>query len=146
MEIREPEKQFVDDYEHRVTGKISRYGECSGFPKMEDYGVSRAELDDYLFDKQAIMDSAGSVRSQLTVGGFLTVLPVLVLSGFPNSSAVYAKGQAVATVVALLIGLLIALLVRAVQQLVINIRLARMKNAKLETYIKAVLFYQEPQA
>ncbi len=145
MQIREPEKQFVDDYEHRVTGKISRYGERSGFPRMEDYGVSRAELDDYLFDKQAVMDSVGSVRSQLTVGGFLTVLPVLVLSGFPNTSVVYAKGQAVATVAALALGLLIALLVRAVQQLIVRFRLARMKNPKLETYIKAVLFYQEPE-
>ncbi len=142
MEIREPEKQFVDDYEHRVTGKISRYGDCIGFPQMEDYGVSRTELDDYLFDKQAIMDSVGSVRSQLTVGGFLTVLPVLVLSGFPNSSVVYAKGQAVATVVALLLGLLIALLVRALQQLVVRFRLSRMKDVKLESYIKAVLLYQ----
>ncbi len=142
MEIREPEKQFIDDYEHRVSGKISRYGEMGGFPKMSDYGVSRAELDDYLFDKQAVLDSAGSVRSQLTVGGFLTILPVLVLSGFPDSSAVYCKGKAVATVVALLLGLLVALFVRSLQQLMIRFRLERMKNAKLEMYIKAVLMFE----
>ena len=77
MKLREPEKQILDDFEHKVTGKIAKYGNEPDFPKFENYGITRMELDDYLFDKQAILDMGGSKRSQLTIGGFITVLPVL---------------------------------------------------------------------
>ena len=76
MKLREPEKQILDDFEHKVTGKIAKYGNEPDFPKFENYGITRMELDDYLFDKQAILDMGGSKRSQLTIGGFLPVLPV----------------------------------------------------------------------
>ena len=75
MKLREPEKQILDDFEHKVTGKIAKYGNEPDFPKFEDYGITRMELDDYLFDKQSILDMGGSKRSQLTIGGFITVLP-----------------------------------------------------------------------
>ena len=69
MKLREPEKQILDDFEHKVTGKIAKYGNEPDFPKFENYGITRMELDDYLFDKQAILDMGGSKRTQLTVGG-----------------------------------------------------------------------------
>ncbi len=93
MKLREPEKQILDDFEHKVTGKIAKYGDEPDFPKLENYGITRMELDDYLFDKQAILDMGGSKRSQLTMGGFITVLPVLVLSCFPDKSPIYRERQ-----------------------------------------------------
>lgn len=143
MNIREPEKQFFDDFEHKVTGKISKYEDQPDFPKLSDYGIERMELDDYLFDKQAIMDMGGSKRNQLTVGGFITVLPVLVLSAFPDHSPVYDHGKMWATVIALLIGLLIALFVKALLKMIISLRLNKHKIPKFESYIKAVLFYEK---
>ena len=144
MNIKEPEKQFFNDFEHKVTNKIAMYGDQQDFPKLSDYGIDRAQLDDYLFDKQAILDMGGSERSQLTVGGIITVLPVLVLSAFPDNSPVYVHGKMWATVLALLLGLLIALFVKALLKLVITYRLQANKNVKLESYIKAVLFYEKP--
>ena len=141
MNIREPEKQFFDDFEHKVTGKIKTYGDKPDFPKLADYGIDQQDFDGYLFDKQAILDMGGSHRSQLTVGGVLTVLPVLVLSAFPDDSVVYALGKMWATVVALAIGLMIALFLKAVLKMVIAWRLGKLKDAKMESYIKAVLFY-----
>lgn len=79
MNLREPEKQILDDFEHKVTNKMQKYGDEPDFPKLENYGLTRMELDDYLFDKQAILDMGGSKRTQLTVGGFITVIPVLIL-------------------------------------------------------------------
>ena len=146
MNIREPEKQFFDDFEHKVTGKISKYGDEPDFPKMSDYGFERMELDDYLFDKQAILDMGGSKRHQLTVGGFITVLPVLVLSAFPDHSSVYDNGKMWATVIALIIGLLIALFVKALLKMIISLRINKHKNPKFESYIKAVLFYEKADA
>ena len=86
MNIREPEKQILNDFEHKVTSKIKLYGNYPDFPKMEDYGIEGMELDDYLFDKQAILDMGGSSRNKLTVGGIITLLPVIVLSAFPDSA------------------------------------------------------------
>ena len=46
MNIREPEKQILNDFEHKVTSKIKLYGNYPDFPKMEDYGIEGMELDD----------------------------------------------------------------------------------------------------
>lgn len=143
MELREPAKQILDDYEHRVTNKIKKCEGKPGFPRLEDYGIDSQDFEGYLFDKQAIMDSAGSERSQLTIGGFVTVLPVIVIAAFQDDSPVYAYGQMWATVGALLVGLLMALLLKGLSKMVIRYRLAKMQDPKMESYIKAVLFYED---
>lgn len=143
MKLREPEKQILDDFEHKVTGKIAKYGNEPDFPKFGNYGITRMELDDYLFDKQAILDMGGSKRSQLTIGGFITVLPVLVLSCFPDKSPVYDNGKMLATVIAVIIGLLLTCFVKALLQMIIAYRVNHHKEPKMETFIKAVLFYEK---
>ena len=143
MNIREPEKQILNDFEHKVTNKIKLYGNYPDFPKMEDYGIEGMELDDYLFDKQAILDMGGSSRNKLTVGGIITLLPVIVLSAFPDSA--YIDGKMGTTVLAIAVGLMLALCLYAVLKAIIRFRLARHADLKFETYIKAVLFYQPRQ-
>ena len=143
MKLREPEKQILDDFEHKVAGKIAKYGNEPDFPKFENYGITRMELDDYLFDKQAILDMGGSKRSQLTIGGFITVLPVLVLSCFPDKSPIYENGKAMTTIIAIIIGLLLACFCKALLQMVILYRVNKHKETKMETFIKAVLFYEK---
>lgn len=140
MSLKEPDKQYFDDYEHRITGKIQKCAGQPGFPQLSDYGIDRQDFDGYLFDKQAVMDMGGSQRSQLTVGGIVTVLPVLVLSAFPEES--YVFGTMWTTLLALAVGLMLALLLYALLQVVIRCRLAKLKDAKMESYIKAVLFYE----
>ena len=143
MNLREPEKQIFDDYEHKVTNKMQKYGDEPDFPKLENYGLTRMELDDYLFDKQAILDMGGSKRTQLTVGGFITVIPVLILSCFPDKSPIYENGKAMTTIIAIIIGLLLACFCKALLQMVILYRVNKHKETKMETFIKAVLFYEK---
>ena len=143
MNLREPEKQILDDFEHKVTNKMQKYGDEPDFPKLENYGLTRMELDDYLFDKQAILDMGGSKRTQLTVGGFITVIPVLILSCFPDKSPIYENGKAITTVIAIIIGLLLACFCKALLQMVILYRVNKHKEMKMETFIKAVLFYEK---
>ena len=145
MNLREPEKQILDDFEHKVANKIEKYGANADFPKFENYGITRMDLDDYLFDKQAILDMGGSKRTQLTVGGFITVIPVLILSCFPDKSPIYENGKALTTVIALIIGLLLACFFKALLQMIIAYRVNKHKETQMETFIKAVLFY-EPKA
>ena len=143
MNLREPEKQILDDFEHKVTNKMQKYGDEPDFPKLENYGLTRMELDDYLFDKQAILDMGGSKRTQLTVGGFVTVIPVLILSSFPDKSPIYENGKAMTTIIAIIIGLLLACFCKALLQMVILYRVNKHKETKMETFIKAVLFYEK---
>lgn len=143
MNLREPEKQILDDFEHKVTNKMQKYGDELDFPKLENYGLTRMELDDYLFDKQAILDMGGSKRTQLTVGGFITVIPVLILSCFPDKSPIYENGKAMTTIIAIIIGLLLACFCKALLQMVILYRVNKHKETKMETFIKAVLFYEK---
>lgn len=143
MNLREPEKQILDDFEHKVTNKMQKYGDEPDFPKLENYGLTRMELDDYLFDKQAILDMGGSKRTQLTVGGFITVIPVLILSCFPDKSPIYENGKAMTTIIAIIIGLLLACFYKALLQMVILYRVNKHKETKMETFIKAVLFYEK---
>ncbi len=143
MNLREPEKQILDDFEHKVTNKMQKYGDEPDFPKLENYGLTRMELDDYLFDKQAILDMGGSKRTQLTVGGFITVIPVLILSCFPDKSPIYENGKAMTTIIAIIIGLLLACFCKALLQMVILYRVNKHKEMKMETFIKAVLFYEK---
>ena len=143
MNLREPEKQILDDFEHKVTNKMQKYGDEPDFPKLENYGLTRMELDDYLFDKQAILDMGGSKRTQLTVGGFITVIPVLILSCFPDKSPIYENGKMLTTVIAVIIGLLLACFVKALLQMIIAYRVNHHKEPKMETFIKAVLFYEK---
>ena len=143
MNLREPEKQILDDFEHKVTNKMQKYGDEPNFPKLENYGLTRMELDDYLFDKQAILDMGGSKRTQLTVGGFITVIPVLILSCFPDKSPIYENGKAMTTIIAIIIGLLLACFCKALLQMVILYRVNKHKETKMETFIKAVLFYEK---
>lgn len=143
MNLREPEKQILDDFEHQVTNKMQKYGDEPDFPKLENYGLTRMELDDYLFDKQAILDMGGSKRTQLTVGGFITVIPVLILSCFPDKSPIYENGKAMTTIIAIIIGLLLACFCKALLQMVILYRVNKHKETKMETFIKAVLFYEK---
>ena len=143
MNLREPEKQILDDFEHKVTNKMQKCGDEPDFPKLENYGLTRMELDDYLFDKQAILDMGGSKRTQLTVGGFVTVIPVLILSCFPDKSPIYENGKAMTTIIAIIIGLLLACFCKALLQMVILYRVNKHKETKMETFIKAVLFYEK---
>ena len=143
MNLREPEKQILDDFEHKVTNKMQKYGDEPDFPKLENYGLTRMELDDYLFDKQAILDMGGSKRTQLTVGGFITVIPVLILSCFPDKSPIYENGKAMTTIIAIIIGLLLACFCKALLQMVFLYRVNKHKETKMETFIKAVLFYEK---
>lgn len=140
MHLQEPEKQFFDDYEHKVSGKIKKYQDNPDFPKMETFQIDRQELDGYLFDQQAIMDIEGTPRTQYTVAGCLIILPVVILACFPEKA--FLGDLAKNTVAALLLGVLLWLFKKSLCKMIVNIRLNRMKNRKMESYIHAVLAYE----
>ncbi|GAA6528908.1 MAG: hypothetical protein LKH27_06785 [Prevotella sp.] len=139
MLLKTLDKQDLDDFEHRVTKRIKDFSADDRFPQMENYKVTRRMLDDYLFDKQAVLDSKGSERTQLTVAGTLIVLPIIVLSAIPEQSYPFGHWT---FLVFLAIGVLLALTVRAVIRLLIRIRLRRLSNPVIDRFINDVLNYE----
>ena len=127
------------DFQQRVNRKIQLNKTYSDFPKAEDYGITESELSDYLFNKQAILDSEGSPRSQYTVAGILIVLPVIIISAFSEKDLPWGRWS---LFVGLGIGLALAGCVKYLVKLLIRIRLKRMANTKIDDYIHAVLNYQ----
>ncbi len=131
---------ILNDFEHSVTDKIKEFGKAPGFPMPEDSGITKELLDDYLFDKQALIDSLGSEKSQYTQAGILIVLPVIIAAAFPEESL--PGGALGGSLISIAIGIVLALLAAGIQRLVRRIRLSRLYDAKIENYIDKVLNYK----
>ena len=69
--------EILNDYQHLVENTIKQHQDNTDFPAMERYHITQTMLKDYLFDKQAILDSAGSSRTQYTIAGILIVLSLI---------------------------------------------------------------------
>lgn len=90
---------------------------------LDAFRLEQEELDDYLFERQAILDSKGSERSRYTVAGFLIALPVIVISAFPEESLPWGTWS---LLVAVAIGVGLFLIYLAIQKTVIRTRLSRL--------------------
>lgn len=137
--MKDLQPNILNDYEHLITRAIERWGEEEDFPVLE--GLERKALDDYLFEYQRILDSEGSQKAQLTKYGIIAILPVIVLSAFPESMLPWGKYSLIAGVA---IGLVLALLIKGFVMLLVRARLGRLKSAnpELADYSARVEAYQ----
>jgi hypothetical protein len=129
---------IIDDYEHQITRKIDAYQDKADFPQLDEYHITKAQLDDYLFDKQAILDSEGSPRSQYTISGIMIVIPVVICSLFNDAQLPWGRWT---FFVAVAIGLVLALLVKTLKKLSIFIQLRKLRQPDIECYLSDVLSY-----
>ncbi len=113
----------LNDFQHKVERLIRDHKDEAGFPMLDTFRLEQEELDDYLFERQAILDSKGSERSRYTVAGFLIALPVIVISAFPEESLPWGTWS---LLVAVAIGVGLFLLYLAIQKTVIRTRLSRL--------------------
>ena len=137
--MKDLQPNILNDYEHLITRAIECWGEEEDFPVLE--GLERKALDDYLFEYQRILDSEGSQKAQLTKYGIIAILPVIVLSAFPESMLPWGKYSLIAGVA---IGVALALLIKGLVMLLIRARLSRLKSAnpELAEYSSKVEEYQ----
>ena len=138
--MKDLQPNILNDYEHLITRAIERWGEEDDFHVLE--GLERKALDDYLFEYQRILDSEGSQKAQLTKYGIIAILPVIVLSAFPESMLPWGKYSLIAGVVA---GVILALLVKGLVMLLVRARLSRLKraNPELAAFSASVEIYQK---
>lgn len=124
-----------NDFERQLRHKIAHYDYLDAFPKMADFGVNRSEFDDYVIEKQSILDMEGNARKRYTLLALIFLLPFFVLSAFPEQYLPLGN-------YAFLIGFVIGFLLVALQQWIIKKvkqkRLNRIYHPQIEKYIEAV--------
>lgn len=138
MEEFQDYRYILDDFQHQVENKIRNHKDEPGFPKMEGK-LSQQELDDYLFDHQAALDTAGTERTQYTIAGVLITLPIIILSGFSEES-LPVKGYQV-PLMGVAIGLVLYFIYRVVMKTIVNNKVKRAKKDHPEAceYVEKVM-------
>jgi hypothetical protein len=132
----------TNDFQHKVERIIRDHEGEAGFPLLEEFQLVKDDIDDYLFDRQAILDSKGTERSRYTIAGFLIALPVIVMSAFPEEDLPWGGWS---IIVAVAIGVGLFLLYLGIQKAVINMRLNRLNssNPSARDYVEKVLAFDE---
>ena len=138
--MKELQPNLLDDYEHKVQGMIERHEDDAGFPKLDDYRLTKKMVDDYLYDYQIVLDREGSQRSQLTVYGIIAIIPTLILSAFPESMLPWGKWS---LMVGIGMGLALACAIKAVRIVVTKSKLASLKrsNKDVSEYVSDIEKY-----
>lgn len=125
----------VYDFEHMVTEKIDKFAGFDGFPKMEDYGITKDDVDDYLFEKQAILDDEANLTKKYTICGTLIVLPVIAISAFSEGVKALLIGVGA--------GLLLCLLYVALKRLFDIAKLKKVALPGVEHFVRDILAFKE---
>ena len=73
-----------NDFERQLRYKIAHYDYLDTFPKMADFGVNQSDFDDYVIEKQSVLDMEGNARKRYTLLALIFLLPFFVLSAFPE--------------------------------------------------------------
>lgn len=138
--ISESETQvLLDDFQHRVERKIEHHGDEPNFPKMDDYQVTSADLDNYLFDKQAILDSRGTEKGRYTLAAIIIIIPLVILAVmYPVNQMPWGQWSPILAIGA---GLLLWGVIVTVQKAIIRMRLGKLDNEQPQVvrYVEAVL-------
>ncbi len=136
--MKDLQPNLLNDFEHQVLAKIAHHENEADFPRMEDYGLTRKQVEDYLYDYQLLLDREGSQKSQLTVYGIIAIIPTIALSAFPENMLPWGKWS---LMVGVSIGVLIALAIKAIRTIVTRVKVARHRGAypDASNYVDAVM-------
>ena len=129
----------ADDLQQMVVRRIDIWGNNTDFPQMSDFGITKESLTDYLFDKQAIIDTIGSERFQYTLLGLFVVLPIFIVACFPDSKLPFGTNTAILAGIG---GGVLFGFYRLIMKMIINFRLKKMFDSQHESYIQKVLSYR----
>lgn len=133
MALREPEKMVIDDFDHQVHNLLESNKDKSGCPQMSDYGITKEDFENYIFDKQAILDFRGTQKTKFVRCGIFIVLPVIILSAFPEQSLPFGKMTFFAGIC---LGLLIALFVESLMIMIIKVRVNKNADPNIDKFIR----------
>ena len=128
-------KQILDDMEHQVRKVIADHREDPGFPKIEDYGISEEDFDDYMFYKQAIIDDVDSLRKKYTIYSVIFIIPFVVMAFYDTTVTNF--------LIALAGGFVLCAIYYVITIIINRVRMSRLNNESIERYIADVMKFQQ---
>lgn len=129
------ETRQIIDWEHAIKEKIESCKGKYGFPNAGDFGVTDEEVADYVYDKQRILDREDDRRKHLVVPGIILVMPVIILSGFGEGTAILLIG--------VLLGVVLMLSYFALMRILDKNKLRKMIDPDIEKYLAEVEDFKE---
>lgn len=127
-----------DSYQQQMLRKIALRSSEEGFPKYSDYGVDKGSVEEYLSEKQDVLDLRGSQTRQFTVVGCLVLIPALIASGFDHTQSPLGDKT---SLVALLGGVVLAACWWGLNSWRVNRKLKAIGNPDIEAFLSAVEEY-----
>lgn len=129
----EPLQEF--SYQQHILRKISINETSPDFPKYKDFGIDKRSFEDYLSDKQDILDIPGSQTRQLKVYGSMVVIPALISSAFDHTDMFFGSRS---TLVGIGFGILLALACWGITSWRVKTKMKNLYDSKMESYLSAV--------
>ena len=126
---------ILDDMEHRVRKIIAEHRGEAGVPELEAYGVTEEQFDDYLFDKQAIIDDDDSLKKKYTIYSIVFLIPFVVIAFYDTT----VKN----TLIAVGSGIVLCFIYYLITMLISKIRMSRLNNEAIERYIADIIRFQD---
>lgn len=105
-------------------------------PRMEDYGICRSEVMEYLQQKRAIIDSEGSLKSQYALFLILWALPVIIAASLPADRLPWGRNTIAFSVV---MGFILGCVGKGMSAFVRRQRLKRHMDRRVERYLTDIL-------
>lgn len=121
----------VNGWERRITNAIKANKDNDKFPTLEEYGITRNDFDDYVVEKQYLLDRLEDRKSSFVVPGAILILPVIVISMFTDSVIGLFSGVAA--------GVVLAGGYMFTMNSIDKRNLRKMHDAKIEQYISDIL-------
>lgn len=121
----------TNGWERRITNSLRTNKDNENFPQLADYGITRSDFDDYVVEKQYLLDRLENRKSSFVVPGAILILPVIIISIFTDSVLGLFSGMAAGIVLA---GSYIITL-----NSVDKHNLHKMYDEKIEKYIEDIL-------
>lgn len=118
------------DWEHSVTDKMDSCKNIDGCPQPEDFGTTEADVKDYVYDKQRVLDREEERKTNLVVPGIILVMPVIIMSGFGEGTELLLGG--------VLAGFILMLAYFAIMKAIDKRKIAGMYDKDIENYIEAL--------
>lgn len=118
------------DWEHSVTDKMDSCKNIDGCPQPEDFGTTEADVKDYAYDKQRVLDREEERKTNLVVPGIILVMPVIIMSGFGEGTELLLGG--------VLAGVILMLAYFAIMKALDKRKIAGMYDKDIENYIEAL--------
>ena len=71
-----------NDFERQLRYKIAHYNYLDTFPKMADFGVNQSDFDDYVIEKQSVLDMEGNARKRYTLLALIFLLQAFCIADY----------------------------------------------------------------